>query len=184
MNSVLEAWKMSDWLNVGEIVNTHGIRGEVRVISRTDFPENRYQTGSQLTLFQEDKPPVPVTIAGWRKHKQFDLLRFETYDNVNDVEQFKGALLKIRQSDLAEDELFEGEFYHFEIIGLEVITVDGQKLGKVKEILTPGANDVWVVQPEHRKKELLIPYIEEVVKEIDLDKGIVVIEPMEGLLDL
>ncbi|WP_147802341.1 ribosome maturation factor RimM [Alkalicoccus halolimnae] len=175
---------MSDWLNVGEIVNTHGIRGEVRVISRTDFPENRYKTGSQLTIFQEGKPPLPVTIAGWRKHKQFDLLRFASYENVNDVEQFKGAFLKVHRSSLAEDELFEGEFYHFEIIGLEVFTVDGEKLGTVKEILTPGANDVWVIHPVNRKKELLIPYVEEVVKDIDLDKGIIVIEPMEGLLDL
>ncbi|PTL39646.1 ribosome maturation factor RimM [Alkalicoccus saliphilus] len=175
---------MSDWFNVGEIVNTHGIRGEVRVISRTDFPERRYRKGMELTVFSAEQPPKPVTVSGWRKHKQFDLLTFEGFNNVNDAEPLKGGMLKIHSSKLEEDELLEGEFYYHEIIGLEVYTEADQKLGVVKEILTPGANDVWIVKPDAGGKDILIPYINEVVKTINLEEGRIVITPMEGLLDL
>lgn len=175
---------MSDWLNVGKIVNTHGIRGEVRVISRTDFPELRFSEGSELTVFQEGKSAETVKVAGWRQHKQFDLLTFENIDNVNEAEKYKGSLLKIHRNQLQADELETDEYYYHDIIGLSVITDGGEELGVIKEILTPGANDVWVVQKEKGNKEILIPYIEEVVKEINLEDKKVIITPMEGLLDL
>ncbi|SDN27252.1 ribosome maturation factor RimM [Alkalicoccus daliensis] len=175
---------MSDWLNVGKIVNTHGIRGEVRVISRTDFPELRFAEGSKLTVFQEGKSSETVIVASWRQHKQFDLLTFEKVENVNEAEKFKGSLLKIHRDQLHENELETGEYYFHEIVGLTVFTDQGEKIGTVKEILTPGANDVWVIHAEDSKKEVLIPYIEEVVKEIDLKENKVIITPMEGLLDL
>ncbi|MFU1850434.1 ribosome maturation factor RimM, partial [Enterococcus faecium] len=76
----------------------------------------------------------------------------------------------------------ENEYYYHEIIGLTVIDEQARELGKIKEILSPGANDVWVVQRKG-KKDALIPYIESVVKQIDLDKGEVHIEIPEGLLD-
>ncbi|MFA9557438.1 ribosome maturation factor RimM [Evansella sp. AB-rgal1] len=173
---------MTDWLNVGKIVNTHGIRGEVRVISRTDFPEARYATGNTLYVLKETGERTPLKITGWRQHKQFDLLTFENYPNVNDVEQFKGSLLQIHHDQL-EDEMSEGEFYYHEIIGSTVFTVEGDELGKIREILSPGANDVWVVQRRQKGKDILIPYIDEVVVEINIDEKNVIIRPMEGLLE-
>ncbi|QKS71460.1 ribosome maturation factor RimM [Paenalkalicoccus suaedae] len=174
---------MSDFLNVGKIVNTHGIRGEVRVISRTDFPERRYAKGMQLTIFQAGKDPLPVTVESWRQHKQFDLLTFAGYSNVNDVEVFKDSLLKVNTADMQDDELSEGEYYYHDIIGLEVETADGEAIGKITEILSPGANDVWVVKRPDSKKEVLIPYIDDVVAKVDLNQKLVIITPMEGLLD-
>lgn len=174
---------MSDWLNVGKIVNTHGIRGEVRVISRTDFPEIRFAEGAELTVFQEGLPPEKVVISSWRQHKQFDLLYLEGYENVNQAEKLKGGLLKIHRSALSDKELSPGEYYFRDIIGLQVYTDDGSHLGVIKEILTPGANDVWVVQSDESKKDILIPYIEDVVNSIDVKNNKVVITPIEGLLD-
>ncbi|WP_096189151.1 ribosome maturation factor RimM [Evansella halocellulosilytica] len=173
---------MTDWLNVGKIVNTHGIHGEVRVISKTDFPETRYAIGNKLFIFDGESNHHPVTIKSWRRHKQFDLLSFEEYGNVNDVERFKDHLLQVQKEDL-HDDLYEGEYYYHEIIGLHVYTNSGLHVGKIKEILSPGANDVWVVKPVAGKKDILIPYIDEVIKEVDLDEGNVIINPMEGLLD-
>jgi len=171
---------MERWLNVGKIVNTHGIRGEVRVISRTDFPEQRYRKGNRLYLFlPKESEPVPLTVKSWRVHKNFDLLRFEGYDSIQDVEKFKGGMLKIPESSL--DELDEGEYYFFEIIGCSVYTMEGKEIGKVKEILTPGANDVWVVDGEGGEK-IYIPYIGDVVKKVDVKDKKIWIEPMEGLL--
>ncbi len=171
---------MEKWFNVGKIVNTHGIKGEVRVISRTDFAEERYKAGNILYLFQDGKDrPVELKITSHRKHKNFDMLTFEGYYNVNQVEPFKEGLLKVPESYLSP--LEEDEYYFHEIIGCKVVTSGGEELGTVKEILTPGANDVWVVKGQ-RGKEVLIPYIKDVVKEINVSDKVITIEPMEGLL--
>lgn len=169
-----------NYLNVGKIVNTHGIRGEVRVISRTDFPEKRYAKGNTLYLFkQNEDTPIELKVASHRTHKNFDLLTFEGYTNVNEVEPFKNGILKIQEEQLHK--LNKNEFYYHEIIGCIVETIDGEEIGKIKEILSPGANDVWVVQRKG-KQDALIPYIEQVVKEVDVQKKLVKIEVMEGLL--
>lgn len=173
---------MTEFVTVGKIVNTQGLKGEVRVLSQSDFPEERFKKGSQLMLFQEKLAPVKLVVASHRLHKNFHLLSFVDHPSINDVEKYKGALLKVATEDLPEEELLEDEFYYHEIIGLEVISETGENLGKVKEIFSTGANDVWVVtRPQH--KDWYLPYIEDVVKEIDLDKGEVHIQLMEGLLD-
>ncbi|SDJ72867.1 ribosome maturation factor RimM [Sediminibacillus albus] len=166
--------------NVGKVINTHGIRGEVKVLRITDF-EERFAEGRQLYWTGEDQTdPVTLVVDGHRRHKNFDLLHFEGYDSINDVEKLKNGMLKVTEDQLTP--LEEGEFYYHEIIGCGVHLSSGEHLGVIKEILSPGANDVWVVQRKGQK-DLLIPYIEDVVKEINIDNSKVVIEPMEGLLD-
>ena len=169
------------WFNVGKIVNTHGIKGEVRVISKTDFAEERYKPGNTLYLFMDGRnEPVEVTVNTHRLHKQFHLLQFKERQNLNEVEELKNAIIKVPEEELGE--LNEGEFYFHEIIGCEVFTEEGELIGKVKEILTPGANDVWVIGRKG-KKDALIPYIESVVKHIDVSEKKIEIELMEGLID-
>jgi len=171
---------MEKWFNVGKIVNTHGIKGEVRIISRTDFPQERYKVGNKLYLFQpEESSPVEVVVKSHRQHKQFDLVEFEGYDNVNLVEKFKNSIVKVPESQLTE--LNEDEYYFHQIIGCKVFSEEGEELGEIKEILTPGANDVWVVKGK-TGKELLIPYIKDIVKEINVNEKKVKIHVMEGLL--
>ncbi|MGM0873644.1 MAG: ribosome maturation factor RimM [Bacillota bacterium] len=169
------------WFNVGKIVNTHGVRGEVRVISKTDFAEERYEPGNTLYIFKEDSnEPIKVVVDSHRVHKNFDLLTFEGMHSIQDVEQFKGSFLKIDEDQLSE--LDEGEYYFHEIIGCHMYTDQGEEIGTIREILATGANDVWIVK---RKvgKDLLVPYIEDIVKEIDIEEKKVIITPMEGLLD-
>ncbi|QRZ94594.1 ribosome maturation factor RimM [Bacillus subtilis] len=169
------------WFNVGKIVNTHGIKGEVRVISKTDFAEERYKPGNTLYLFMDGRnEPVEVTVNTHRLHKQFHLLQFKERQSLNEVEELKNAIIKVPEEDLGE--LNEGEFYFHEIIGCEVFTGEGELIGKVKEILTPGANDVWVIERKG-KKDALIPYIESVVKHIDVSEKKIEIDLMEGLID-
>ncbi|MCM3569086.1 ribosome maturation factor RimM [Neobacillus mesonae] len=171
---------MEKWFNVGKIVNTHGIKGEVRVISKTDFPEERYKPGNQLYLFLPNaSTPIELTVKQHRTHKNFDLLIFEGYENINLVEKFRDGILKVPESQLTD--LEEDEFYFHEIIGCHVFLPSGEEIGKISEILTPGANDVWVVKGKGGK-EILIPYIKEVVKEVNVQEKTVLIEPMEGLL--
>ncbi|PEA55244.1 ribosome maturation factor RimM [Bacillus pseudomycoides] len=171
---------MTKWFNVGKIVNTHGVRGEVRVVSRTDFPEERYKVGNTLYIWQEKgAEPLAVKITSHRSHKSFDLLTFEGYNNVNEVEQWKGSLLKVPEDQLGE--LAEGEYYYHEIIGCTVVTEEGETIGTIKEVLSPGANDVWVIK-QPKGQDILIPYIEEVVLQVNINEQLVTIHVMEGLL--
>jgi 16S rRNA processing protein RimM len=172
--------RMEKWFNVGKIVNTHGIRGEVRVISKTDFPEQRYKVGNVLYLFMPgSNKPIELTVKTHRTHKNFNLLTFEGFENINEVEKFRDGILKVPESQLGE--LDEDEFYYHEVIGCHVVTTEGLELGKVTEILSPGANDVWVIKSSEGK-EILIPYIEDVVKKVDVKEKVILIQPMEGLL--
>ncbi|MFN2746205.1 MULTISPECIES: ribosome maturation factor RimM [Bacillus] len=169
------------WFNVGKIVNTHGVKGEVRVISRTDFPEERYKSGNTLYLFMEGKEePVQATVSAHRLHKQFHLLQFKEVETLTEAEKLKNALIKVPEDQLGQ--LAKDEFYFHEIIGCDVFSEDGDEIGKVKEILTPGANDVWVVG-RPGKKDVLIPYIDAVVKDINVEDKTIKIHIMEGLLD-
>lgn len=169
------------WFNVGKIVNTHGVRGEVRVISKTDFADERYQPGNKLYIFKENSEEyLEVVIESHRVHKNFDLLTFKGKNSIQDVESFKGSLLKVTEDQLTE--LDDGEYYFHEIIGCKMFTDEGIEVGVIREILATGANDVWVVK---RKigKDLLVPYIEDIVTEINIEDKKIIITPMEGLLD-
>ncbi|ETT85833.1 ribosome maturation factor RimM [Viridibacillus sp. FSL R5-0477] len=169
-----------EWYNVGKIVNTHGIRGEVRVISQTDFPEERYVVGEQIALFKKDsKKPLRLTIASARAHKNFILLTFEGYPNINDVEDFRDGILKVSEKQLSE--LADDEYYYHEIIGCTVFDEEGTEIGQVKEIFETGANDVWTLKGVNGKDQY-IPVIDDVIKEIDVDEKKIIIHVMDGLL--
>ena len=166
-----------DFYNVGKIVNTHGIRGDVRVMPTTDVVAERFAKGQDLYL-QQAGEPLKLTVESARQHKGFILVKFVGYDNINDVQAFRDHELMVSGKD--QQPLEDGQYYYHQIIGLSVKTVDGEELGTIKEILSPGANDVWVVQRDG-KKDLLLPVIDDVVKDVDLDAGEVTVELMEGL---
>lgn len=166
-----------EFYNVGKIVNTHGIRGEVRVMPTTDFVEERFKKGQDLYL-QKGAEPLKLTVENARQHKGFVLVKFVDYDNINDVQNFRDHELMVSAED--QQPLDDGQYYYHQIIGLSVQTVDGENLGTIKEILSPGANDVWVVQRPNQK-DLLLPVIDDVVKEVNLEAQLVTVELMEGL---
>ncbi|WP_308421633.1 ribosome maturation factor RimM [Lysinibacillus alkalisoli] len=170
-----------EWYNVGRIVNTHGVRGEARILSTTDFEDERFYVGNRLAAFKkDDKKPTWVTIASVRRHKNFILLTFEGMDNMNDIIPFKEGLLKITKDQMEDDVLEENEYYFHEIIGCQVISEDNDSIGEIVDILQTGANDVWVVKG--KEKEYYIPYIEDIVKDIQVDNKTIIIHVMEGLL--
>lgn len=165
-------------LKIGKIVNTHGIKGEVKIKRITDFAE-RFAVGNTVYIEIENEYKA-LKIAQHRMHKNMDLVQFEGYDNINDVEGMKTAFLYIKKEQLTS--LDEGEYYYYEIIGCTVETHTGEIVGVIDHILAPGANDVWVVKTANRK-EILIPYIDSIVKSVDVEAKKVIIEPMEGLLE-
>lgn len=168
------------YFNVGKIVNTQGLQGELRVLSVTDFAEERFKKGSKLAIFdQKDNFVMEVEIASHRKQKNFDIVKFKGLYHINEVEKYKEHFLKIAEENLTE--LDEGDFYYHEIIGLEVYEND-QLIGVISDILQPGANDVWVVKRQG-KRDLLLPYIPPVVLNVDVAGGRVEVELLEGLDD-
>lgn len=167
-----------NYYDVARIIKTHGIKGELQVVSLTDFPEERFQPGSQLFILPDKGPLVPVEVEKVRPHKQFLLVKLKDYDNINDVLKFVPG--KMQVSEEQQEKLPAGEYYYRQIIGLSVKTTDDRLLGRIKEIMPTGANDVWVVD-RPGQADLLLPAIPDVVKEISLDNGFVIVELMEGL---
>lgn len=167
-------------LKVGKIVNTHSLKGEVKVISSTDFEEERFKKGSKLVITRGNQLIREVIVESYRNHKNFLLVKFEGIDSVEEAEKLKNLQIKIDSDEVGE--LEENEFYFHEIIGCQVFDENDRNLGEIIDILTPGANDVWVIKGEEGK-EILIPYIEDVVKQIDITSKKVNIEVMEGLID-
>ncbi|MFV8804646.1 ribosome maturation factor RimM [Aerococcus urinaeequi] len=179
----IEGMAEEQYYLVGKIVNTQALRGEVRVMATTDFPEERFKIGATLAIFNGNKLVETVEVDGHRLHKNFNLLHFKGKDNINDVEKFKGFDLKVAGAEREADQLDENEFYYDDIIGLEVYTTDDTYLGKIREITSLPSNDVWAIQRPNKGKDILIPYIEDIVLEIDLSGNRVVIEPMDGLIE-
>lgn len=167
-------------LKVGKIVNTHSLKGEVKVISSTDFEEQRFEKGAELLITRGNQVVKEVTVESYRTHKNNLLVKFVGIDSIEEAEKLKNLQIKIDSENIGE--LEENEFYFHEIIGCEVFDENGKSLGEISEILTPGANDVWVIKSQNGK-EILIPYIEDVVKKIDVENKKIDIEVMEGLID-
>lgn len=173
------------WYRVGKVVNTHGIRGDLKVLPQTDFPEERFAPGKKLLLCNEESgESIDVKITSARLQKNVYVIKLDGYSNINDVEKFKGWSLKISESD--QGKLDEGQYYYHEIIGCQVVTDQGEELGEIVEILSPGANDVWVVETKgafkKKTKQLLLPVIDEVVLKVEPKQRLVTVALMEGLI--
>ncbi|AEF93974.1 Ribosome maturation factor rimM [Desulfotomaculum nigrificans CO-1-SRB] len=166
-----------EFITVGEIVNTQGIRGEVRVLPTTDFPERFKQTKKIFLLLQGQRRQLTINRA-W-EHKQFIILKFDEVADMSEAEKLKGGLLQVPRTELTD--LPKDCYYIFEIVGLKVIDERGQELGKVADVLRTGANDVYVVKRD-QGKDILIPALKSVVKKIDVPAGLMQVELPEGLI--
>lgn len=171
---------MERWLNIGKIVNTHGVRGEVRVWPQTDFPEIRFKPGNALWMIPPGAgDPVPVTVQSAREQKNVYVLKLAGIDDRNAAESRKGWELKVPAEDRVP--LSEGEYYVSDIVGCSVVTDEEETIGVVADVLTPGANDVWVVR-RPQGPDVLLPVIDDVVLEVDPAAKRIKVHLMEGLL--
>lgn len=170
---------MEDFLQVGAVTSTHGLRGEVKVFPTTDDPK-RYQKLKKVYL-KTQKQQKELEIERVRFFKNLVILKFKGLDDIADVQPYKGAKLYIMREDavpLAEDEYFAAD-----LIGLSVVSDENEKLGEVSNVLLTGANDVYVVK-QSDGKELLIPAIKDCIKKIDLIGGEMIVHLLPGLRDV
>jgi 16S rRNA processing protein RimM len=168
---------MEDYLRVGVISTTHGVRGEVKVFPTTDDPK-RFNELKQLFL-DTGKDLIKLEIDGVKFFKQLVILKFKGIDNINDVEKYRGKDLLIKREDAVK--LEKDEYFIFDLIDSEVFTDEGEKLGVLTEIMTSAANDVYIVKTAENK-EILLPSIKECILDINVENKKIIVHIMDGLL--
>jgi 16S rRNA processing protein RimM len=168
---------MNDFLRVGVITSTHGIRGEVKVFPTTD-DINRFKTLKQVIL-DTGKEYIDLEIEGVKYFKQYAILKFKGIDNINEIEKYKGKDLLVTRENAVE--LKEDEYFIYDLIGSKVITDEENELGELIEILTTTANDVYVVKTKEGK-EILIPSIKECILDVNVENKEIKVHLLPGLL--
>jgi 16S rRNA processing protein RimM len=167
------------FLVIGRVAGVHGLRGELKVDILTDDPD-RFGLLERVFVGLEDEEPVSWPLEGYRLHKGRALLKLANCDDRPAADALRGYLIQVPLEEALP--LEEGQYFEHQVIGLDVWTADGEYLGKVVEILYTGANEVYVIGGGPAGRELLIPAIEEVVLEVDLEGGRLVVKLLEGLL--
>lgn len=167
----------NDYLQVGVITSTHGIRGEVKVFPTTDDVKRFEQL--KKVMLDTGKEWIPLEIEGVKYFKQFAILKFKGIDNINDIEKYCKMPLLISREDAVE--LEEDEFFMTDLIGLRVVTEDGKEFGVLKDVMETGANDVYVIDTKEHG-EILIPAIKECILDVDMEKQKMTIHVMNGLI--
>lgn len=166
---------MEQYLEIGKVVSTHGLRGELRVDPWCDSPQFLCQF---KTLYLK-KGETKLSVSS-RPHKTIAIVKAKGIDTIEEAEKLRGRILYINRSDAR---LAPGEYFIQDLMGLDVIDIDTSKsYGKITDVLKTGANDVYQVTDE-KKRDYLIPVIDDVVKEIDINGGKVLIKPLKGIFD-
>lgn len=166
-----------EYLEIGKIVNIHGIRGDVKVMPWCDEPELLCEFDSLFI----DRDKKEINIESARVFKNTVIMHIEGCDTPEAAQKMREKILYIHRDDL---ELEEGVYFIQDLIGMSVVDADDGKLyGTLKDVSQTGANDVYEVFDEENKKTYWIPAIPDVVIETDVDGGVMKIRPLEGLLD-
>lgn len=168
---------MEDLLQVGVITQTHGIRGEVKVFPTTDDVD-RFRKLKKV-LLDTGKETLTMEIQSVKFFKQFVILKFKGYDDINAVERYKRCPLLVTRQDAVP--LEEDEYFIADMIGMKVETDEGAVLGVLKDVISTGANDVYVVQCSNGD-EVLIPAIKECILEVDVKAGKMRVHLLDGLI--
>lgn len=169
---------MEQMLRVGVITSTHGVRGEVKVFPTTDDAK-RFKTLKKVIL--DGREPLELSIEQVKFFKNMVILKFKGYDNINNVETWRQRDLLITRDQAVE--LKEDEYFITDLIGLTVVNEEEAVLGRVKDVLETGANDVYVVELTGGK-ELLLPAIKDCILNVDLEGGRMKVHVLDGLMDL
>lgn len=168
---------MEQFLQVGVIASTHGVRGEVKVFPTTD-DLHRFEELSEVIL-QTRTEQITLKITGVKYFKQFAILKFKEIDNINDIEKYKGCGLFVPREQAQP--LDEDEYYIADLIGMEVYADDGSRLGTLKDVMETGANDVYIVTTREYG-ELLLPAIHDCILDVDVQAHRMTVHLMKGLI--
>ncbi|MCC8029074.1 MAG: ribosome maturation factor RimM [Lachnospiraceae bacterium] len=169
---------MEDRFQVGIITGTHGIAGEVKVFPTTD-DSSRFRKLKQVIL-DTGSEELELEVARVRFSKQMVILKFREFQNINEVECFRGKSLYVTRENAVK--LEKDEYFIADLIGMKVVSTDGEDLGILKDVMQTGANDVYIAA-DPGGTELLLPAIHDCVRKIDMDQGVITVFLMPGLRD-
>lgn len=167
---------MEQFLQVGVISSTHGIRGEVKVFPTTDNAERFLDL--KHVILDTGKEQIPLEIQNVRFFKNLVIVKFKGIDNINEIEKYKGKSLFVTREDAVE--LEEDEYYIADLIDMEVVTDEGEK-GILKDVIETGANEVYVIDFEHLG-EVLVPAIHQCILDVDVENMQMKVHLLEGLV--
>ncbi len=170
---------MKDLLQVGVITSTHGVRGEVKVFPTTD-DVRRFKRLKEAIL-DTGKEQLVLEIEGVKFFKQFAILKFKGYDNMNDVEGFRQKSLYVTRKNAVC--LSRNEYFVADLIDIDVYDENGQELGVLTDVITTGANDVYEIKMKDGR-ELLLPAIKQCILDVDVEGRKMKVHVLDGLLDL
>ena len=168
-----------DLLEVGKIVNTHGLRGEVKVVTWTDYPE--VFADIDFVYVKKKSEYERLDVKGIKYQKNNLIVRFSQITDINMAEKYKNQVIYAEREILGE--LPDGVYYIADLIGLDIVTEDSEKIGTVSDVFNTGSNDIYEVKREG-KKNLFLPVIDDVVLNIDVEGGKITVRMMDGLEDL
>ncbi|GAC1379163.1 MAG: ribosome maturation factor RimM [Ktedonobacteraceae bacterium] len=167
-----------EWATIGKVVAPFGLRGEIKVRSLTDIP-NRFAELAAISLGPDH---ISHRIESVRPYKgEMFVLKLAGVENANTAETLRNFDITIPLSQLAK--LPPDSYYQHDILCLQASTLAGRNLGKIVDILVTGSNDVYIIKSASDGKQILIPAIKDVIKQVDLIRQMMYIEPIEGLLD-
>ena len=169
---------MEKVFQVGIISSTHGVRGEVKVFPTTDDMK-RFKKLKEV-LLDTGKETLTLEIEGVKFFKQFVILTFKGYDNIDDIVKYRGKSVFVPRENAVK--LQKDEYFIADLIGLKVVNEDGSFTGVLKDVMETGANDVYIVESQDGK-EVLIPAIKDCILQVDFEKEQVLVHLLDGLLD-
>lgn len=163
---------MDEFIYVGKIVNTHGLKGEIRILSDFEKKDKVFIPGMTIYIGRKKEKEV---INTYRHHKVFDMITMQGYSDINEIIRYKGLYVYVRKEDLKLD---DNDYLLSDLIDLTVY-VDDNKVGVITDVRDSGNNKFVVVKTEER--EVFVPLQDEFIKKVDLNKKIVIIEPIKGM---
>lgn len=168
---------MEQFLQVGVITTTHGLKGEVKVYPTTDYPE-RFEEIKEV-LLDTGRTKMPLEIQSVRYFKNLVILKFKGINDINDIEKYKQCSLWVTRENATP--LYEDEYYIADLIGCTVYLEDDTEFGELTQVIETGANDVYVIKMTDGK-EVLIPAIKDCILDVDIEAQEMTIHLMDGLL--
>ena len=163
----------------GIIANTHGIKGHVKILTNSDFKEKRLSKGSKLVLEDKwKKEKITVTVSSWKTNNGHEIVKLRDFDNINDVEKFKGFNIFVEE--LTNDDLNDDEYLFSDLQGCVVYNQYGEQKGKVSKVVNFGGDDLLQVRVNEENK--FIPFIDQFILEVNIKDNKIIVNAIEGLL--
>ena len=166
-----------DKIKIGKIVGTHGLKGEVKIRSSSDFGEERFKNGNFIIVSYQGNE-LELEIVSSRVHKSSYLVSFKDNQDINLVEKFIGSFVYgFKDKGLLNDD----EYFYDDLVGLEVSSIKGKKIGIVTSIYNNGRHDILNI--DYNGKNVAIPYVDAFIKDVDIDNKVIIVELIKGLID-